>query len=414
MIASRSIFTARARPARGVAAVAACCLAGLSACDDGTSSSTDVVYTEVYVEPTSFRGEVPCSALPGGMRSFVATLIDVSAKGADADPALRTTLASSLPAPCTTRVGFATVTAGRSYVGEIDGFDRDVCQPNDKPPGCIVPLGSTAGGPATGARVMIEEATGAIVAPRWTTSCGDPTIAPSTHPTSFDAPTESLYLTAVPLRSCRPMALGTGSGSIVATNLRLDGAAILGGLTCGAEPAQVDRLEVTTTLVGDPAGGGSTPAPLACGQPLVIEDLLPARSYLVNVLAYESGATVARWGTTCSATTSGGLTVPMACEPLRQDGALIVPSAPLLTAAGAGCTPNGDAPVIARLEGTLVGVAARTEGACAADLRFSGLPAGSYSAVVAAFKADGTQAFQTLCRGEIVPGRESTALCDPL
>lgn len=412
MIASRRGFTARSRSTSLLAVLAVSVLASLAACDDGTSSSTDILYTEIFVEPTSFQGEVPCSALPGGMRSFVATLIDVSEKGADTDPALRTTLPSSLPAPCTTRVGFASVTARRSYVGEIDAYDRDVCLPNDRPAGCIVPLGSSAGGPATGARVMIEEATGAIVAPRWTTSCGDPTIPPSLNPTSFDAPTESLYLTAVPLRACRPMVIGTSSGAAVSTNLRIDGAALLGPLVCGAEPGNVGRLELSTTRAGDASAAVPSPE-LACGGIATVSDLQPGRAYIVDVLAYEPDATAPRWGTTCSAIASAGLTVPAACDPLREDGALVVLSAPLLTAAGAGCTPNGAAPVVARLDGALVGVAQKTEGPCSADLRFGGLPPGKYSVAVTAFAADDNQIFQTLCEGTVVPGRESFATCAP-
>lgn len=382
-----------------------------SACDDTTTTTSDAVYTEVYIEPTSFRGQVPCSALPGGMKSFVGTLVDVTAKGADTDGALRVVLPSSPPAPCTTRVGFSSVSAGHYYVGEVDAFDRDVCVAGAPSAGCIVPLGTTPGGAPTGARVMVEQATGAIVAPRWSTRCGDPSVPGSLAPTSLQAPTEALYLTPVPLRGCEPMSLGGGSGTVVTTGLRVEAKALLGTLACGVDAESIERIELSLSVVG----AAASPAPLpqtTCGTDVEVEGLEPAKTYLVNALAYAPGATVPRWGATCSATTAGGLQVPTKCDPLREAGVLLVRSAPLLAAFGAGCTANGDATVLARLDGTLVGVARSTSGACAADLRFAELPAGSYTVVVTASKTDGTEAFRTTCRGEVVPGQESLAACD--
>lgn len=398
-------------PQRLTAAIALGLLASpmVGACNDGAAGASATLYTEIYVEPTSFRGEVPCSALPGGMKSFVGTLTDVSATGADKDPALRTGLSSSPPATCTTRVGFSSVTTNHFYVGEVDGYDRDACAPGDTSPSCIAPLG----GSASGSRIMVD-ASGAVVPPRWTTTCGDPTIAPSLAPSAFDAPTESLYRTAVPLRGCKPMTLGGGTTAVVTTGLQLAVGQLLGALTCGDAPGTVARVEASLGAAGGvtPGGTGGEAKSAGCGGDLTFVGLSPKTTYVATVFAYEDGAGVPRWGTRCSGTAAGGLVVPAACEPLREEGTLLVEAAPLLESFGAACNAGEAALVLARVEGSLVGAGRSTVGPCAADLRFGALPRGSYTVSVFGYRLDGTEAFRVLCHGDVLPGQETRASCD--
>jgi hypothetical protein len=389
---------------------AGCVFAGSAvACDDVTSSTTDTVYTEVYIDPSSFRGEVPCSDLPGGMKAFVGTLIDVSATDANTEPSLRVALPSSPPTGCSSRTGFSSVTAGHFYIGEIDGYDREICPAAAPTPGCISPLG----GATSGSRVMVDDA-GAVVAPRWTTACGNPAVVGTTRPTEIDAPTEALYLTPVPLRACVPMTLGGSSTDPTTSGVRIDSSALLGSLVCGAEPDQVDHLEVSVSVVesGGSAPLAAAPPPLFCGASAVVDHLEAGKTYLIDVLGYEANATTARWGARCSATASGGLTVPAACAPLRDEGSLVVPAAALISGQGVACNEGQDKVVVDRLEASLVGVGRTTSGVCTADLRFGGLASGSYSVATVGFSADGTEAFSTVCRGDVIPGLETIASCD--
>jgi hypothetical protein len=389
--------------------LAGCFLATAAlACDDSTSSTSDAIYTEVYIDPSAFRGNVPCSDLPGGMRSFVATLIDVTATGADTEPSLRVALASSPPTTCTARAGFSAVTPGHFYVGELDGYDREVCPASAPTPGCIAPLG----GATSGSRVMVDD-TGAVVAPRWTTSCGDPSIVGTTRPVELDAPTEALYLTAVPLRSCVPLSVSGSPTNPTASGIRVDSSAVLGALACGADPGQVDRLEVEVSVV-ESTGSipvAVSPPQLVCGASVTVDNLDAGKTYFLDVSGYEANATTARWGARCSATVSGGLIVPAACATLREDGSLVVASTDLVGGQGASCSVGTDE-VVDRLEASLVGLGRTTSGACTADLRFGGLVAGSYTVAAVGLLADGTEAFSTVCRGDVMPGQQTIATCD--
>lgn len=378
-------------------------------CDDSTTSTSDAVYTELYVDPASFRGAVSCSELSGGMQAFVVTLIDVTTTGADIDPSLRVALPSSPPTACTARTGFSSVVPGHFYVGEIDAYDRAICPASGATAGCISPLG----GPISGSRVMVDDA-GTVVAPRWTTTCGDPTIVGSTKPTELDAPTESLYLTAVPLRACVAMSLDGSSAGPVSSGARIDSSALLGELSCGLSAGQVDRLDVSVSVL---EGGVESPLAtldpqLFCGASVNIGDLDPGKTYLFDVAGFEADATTARWGARCSATVAGGLIVPATCATLREDGSLRLLARDLIAAQGATCTTGQDQQAIARLEASLVGVDRTTSGACNADLRFGELAAGSYTLAAVGYTADGSAAFSTICRGDVMPGQETIVSCD--
>jgi hypothetical protein len=135
-----------------------------SACTESETTTTDIfAVTSVSVNPEQFLGAVAC--VDGGMRRYVATLVDVSplpnnTGGEHAGLALP----SSEPTPCIAELRFERVVIGREYVADVQGYDREDIVPlgcfPDQTPGCA------------GSAVMVDRATGAYVAPRWKTSCG--------------------------------------------------------------------------------------------------------------------------------------------------------------------------------------------------------------------------------------------------
>src|SRR4051794_4327834 len=76
--------------------------------------------SSVSVDPVDFLGLVPCPAAPGGMRSSVATLTDVT------DQAPPFTLASSPPVRCTTFASFRFLALNHTYKADVDGYTYGV------------------------------------------------------------------------------------------------------------------------------------------------------------------------------------------------------------------------------------------------------------------------------------------------
>ncbi len=132
-----------------------------------TATVTTTNPTLLVVDPAAFRGDLACGetdAAAPTLRRWVATLYDVSIP-ADAGFPTPFPLASSAPATCTESVSFAYVLPGHCYFARIDAYDTDT----------IAPQGVADAGP-TGSPVMVDTTTGAVVAPRWTTTCGEPPV----------------------------------------------------------------------------------------------------------------------------------------------------------------------------------------------------------------------------------------------
>jgi hypothetical protein len=139
-------------------------------------------------DPAVFVGGVRCGP---ELRKYVVTLTDVTG-GA------MSIVGSSPPTDCTTLTSFGrpTLMPLHFYIAAIDGYDRDDIAP--------------AMGDA-GARQMIDPATMAPVAPRWTTTCGE-YIAPVADGATSDAapnpiryPTLTLEAVEVFLHGCLPL-----------------------------------------------------------------------------------------------------------------------------------------------------------------------------------------------------------------
>ncbi|HVY45058.1 MAG TPA: hypothetical protein VHB21_04225, partial [Minicystis sp.] len=113
-----------------------------------------IVPTGIQVDPAAFLGGVPCTPAAGGMRSYVATLIDV----ADVDNPF--TLPSSPPTPCSEAADFRYVVNAHPYVAIIDGYTASASS--------LEPLG----GKESGSRHMVTASDQVVVTPRWAGQCG--------------------------------------------------------------------------------------------------------------------------------------------------------------------------------------------------------------------------------------------------
>ena len=243
--------------------------------------------TLVAVEPESFLGDVPCLSGPGAMRRYVATLEDVTPDLGGAGAGFGSfVLPSSPPVSCTVPVAFGFVVPEHRYVADIQGYDR----------ADLVPL-------AAGSPVMLSTASGELVEPRWTTSCGRQDQGTDTAVIAFRRVT-------IFVRACDPLTDHLEGGSPTGITVSLDAA--LGELGCGPEPGAVDRFQVTLD------GSEAAPAEASCGEAVSFDEVTAGTTYTFTVLAFEAGAEAATWETTCYRTAELGATVSAYCDPLVE------------------------------------------------------------------------------------------------
>ncbi len=144
-------------------------LAALACSSSSTNTTTITRPRLIAVSPDDFLGNLGCGEDKGQVQSYVATLFDVTplASGAVPDPGYQ--LASSPPTSCLLPATFSFVVAGRSYLAQVDGYDRPSA-------------GQTSNGgksreavvepAAPGARLQQDSVSGQRVSPRWVATCG--------------------------------------------------------------------------------------------------------------------------------------------------------------------------------------------------------------------------------------------------
>ncbi len=417
----RAVFAAAAVVA-AVPAVASL----VEGCSDPATALTTVLYTDIYVDPASFQGSVVCSQLPGALRSYVVTLYDLTQSGPDASStAGGFPLASTPPTDCALQAAVGAVVPGDFYVGQVDGYDLPACSPQLEVDGaprenCIVPLGAPPLGPytlaalATGARTMVDT-TGAIVAPRWTSSCGDPRnyfldagLTPPPVDASPDAPfaydggppTLAYSQAEVYLAGCSTFGgpAATTSSVVVRTQPLLNGAA------CGQGAGQIDHFTVA------PIGGAASQAKVvSCGADATFAGVTPQAALGYQVLGFSAGVVTAGWGTSCSAIAPAGVTIPASCDPLTTTGALRV--------AGTAACAKG----VASFQVDVLGAPASGETVgCPGDALIRNLAPGPYTVRVLGFAATGAPdagdggpavAERALCQATVLPGQIADATC---
>jgi len=306
------------------------------ACDVFSSESEgateSVVPTALTIDPKNFLGDVPCSALPGAMRSYVATLVDLS----DATVTPR----SSPPTACSQPVSFRDLTVGHAYELRIDGYEE---------PPCLVELSADAGsggskpiagladcpepafitpteGPSseTGEMTRIEHQGETLISqtkatPRWTTTCdrargadGDAGAGGGADAGVGLSPVQDR---TVYFGGCDPL----NDMGMSPTAIEVDPRATLGLLACAAGGASgtIQRFDVV------PQNGALSPVTgLPCDQAtdkvtaLYNTGLQPGVSYSFQVLAYETQSGPATQKATCNAVAKAGLTTAASCLPL--------------------------------------------------------------------------------------------------
>ena len=287
-------------------------------CYDRASEPEEIIHpTLVGVAPRDFLGNVPCVDSPGAMRRYIATLYDVSV----APPLQGFALPSSGLVPCLKDIGFSFVALDHDYVAVVQGYDRDDLSQQ-----------------VTGSPNAVDE-DGQVVAPRWTTQCGQ-LVTPtsdtgaggasgsdedtddsddlegeggedgSTAAPGFDiAGVTATANFTVYATYCLPF-VDHGPVSDTSVSIGLDGA--LRDLDCGSDDGEVS--EFTAEL----AGASTPPLRAECAATVEFGGLEPGQDYQFNVLAFETDSDEPGWQTTCRATALGGTLTPATCDPLVE------------------------------------------------------------------------------------------------
>lgn len=350
--------------------------------------------TMIEIAPESFLGDVPCTQSPGGLTRYVATLTDVTVRNENAggaggatveglDGEGDVTLASSAPVPCRAGVGFGFVVPGHQYTAVIEGYDTDAIVP--RAPGSPLMVATPA------QSTPHDIATAPPVAPRWRATCPEIT---------------AVSVTVVQAAGCTTLELEPDAEESD-TELVFSKEALLGGLECGDEPGQVERLSISLD-VGEPE-----PRRLELGcdaDTAAVFSGLPARvSASAFVSAFSAGSTQAFAGARCEALTLGGASVTASCAKLSQVGTLRVSLADALAEAGLICSASSVTDVRVAVPGE---AAPRSFPPPDCLQPFDhGFGAGSAAVTVTAFQL--TQELASLtCYAEVVPGSLVTAICE--
>jgi hypothetical protein len=332
--------------------------------------------TLVQVSPGEFLGTVPCRpGATGAMQAYVATIFDV---GLDTDPTPPFALPSSGPVSCKNPVSFSRVLEPRRYQARVDGYDR----------ADLLPLGSDDPRVTLGVPILVDPITGDRVPPRWTTTCGE------------SKPVTARLANVRTISNCDPL---VDSGTPAPTTVEVTIESALGELECGSEPGQIERFEVG--LIGGPRRSAS------CGETLTFGDVPAVGAVPFTLLAYEPGATDARWGSTCEARPAAGITVQATCSPLDDEGALDVAPEDALAALGLDCSALGELRVELLDGGEPVSAPLYVEpSGCGLPVRLTGVTSGPAEAR-ATLVAAGVVLGSARCTGVVVPGNAITSAC---
>jgi hypothetical protein len=354
-------------------------------CSSGTSSATTHSNPSILeVSPEEFSDDVPC-APGGGLRQYVATLWDVTPKhdlpgtggaensGGASGVVVPFALPSSLPTRCEQGVGFGWVISGHSYYATVEGYDRDDLD-------VLAP----------GIPIVVDRATREPVKPRWVTSCG-----------SQNEPVRAESQATRRLTDCENW---RGDTPQTPTRVQVDISDALGQTACGAEAGFLDSFSVRRdgVIVGS----------AACGEQVVLEDLVPQEFVSLDVLGYEAGATAPRFGTSCTATALSGVTLQATCEPLSETGTLAIDVDAALDAMGTRCDSDL-ASLVLDLGGGVTKQLTLGPNDCRGTAHFFDLVPGDYTVTITAQLKQG-EPLGAECSASVEPGLASEALCEKL
>lgn len=398
------------------------------ACETTTDSSLlttgSAATTSIYVHPSFFMGDLPCTSEEGGMQSYVAALYDVSGQQPVALPA-------SPPTSCKTGVTFRQVVVGRSYRIKIDGYDLAT--------GALVPLG----GATSGSRTMVLKSApeAGAVTPRWTTYCDDVVAAQDTRVNATTcehlalSPTQTglrvdarvAMKSASPALTCKQPRFGIGNDELA--DAGVNDADVPDANVSDAEFGVVDIGSITvpsgTIAEFKPEGGDivmlqvrpddpSLPpqSNLSCSEyaqaPTFTQGITPGKTYTFRIEAFAEVGGPVVWGSSCFATAKEGLVVDAVCDPFRTDGAMEILIVDQL--GDATCHPDK----IATYDVDYAGPpkASVTGVPCGKSVRLSPLAAGPQVAnVVGRDKSGNITVPKVKCTADIEPGVVTIAKC---
>jgi hypothetical protein len=292
----------------------------LLACNQ-TAAPTTVylpIVSSLIVSPDDFLGDEPCSDEAGAVRTYQATLVDVTEGEEDAEA-----LPSSEITSCQAALLFESVVVDRRYIARIDAYDRSDLSTREK-----------------GAHGAVDE-NGDSVAPTWTTTClGDYNNLAIAG--EANGPADGVWVykdTRLFVRGCGPLERQGAAGP---TGVVFEFAKTFPGLTCGTDASSFSvRVSAggdglggapgsdasSAGAAGESAGGaggvpGSDVSSSPCDTAIRILDLNPNQSYHFEVEAFASAASEASgepaWQTSCSAVTASGVERTPSCEPFQS------------------------------------------------------------------------------------------------
>lgn len=339
----------------------------LGACAaDASTTSLGTVATEIAVRPSDFLLGAACSATPGAIQSYVVTLMAYD----DPSDSVAFRLPSSLPTPCS--LAFAMrdfVVAGKLYAAEIDGYDV--------PSSALTPFG----GFSSGSRQMLDTK-GAVVPPRWTSSCGG----------GSATATAAVANLSTPVTGCAPLVDGRPSP----TETRIHPDALLDAEACVLSHTLMLRL-LSGTL--------ALPTEFECDAG---ELAIPGEAGdTYRFYAHATRPDGSELGTECSGVVVAGQSGMPACDVPSPHGFVALnPSS--VVHGGVPTCPTG-AVYEVQVSGVIVG-AKRTP--CELPSQLGPLSPGLTDIVITAYDASGKLLPGSAnCKADVEPGRLVTAFC---
>jgi hypothetical protein len=233
-----------------------------------------------------------------------------------------------------------------------------------------------------------------LLKPRWSAEC-EPTVAVDS--------------TIVRAEHCTPFAPADPEGP---AGVRVRLAALLGGLSCGTKPGEVDHFTVSLTSAKDSA----EPQTVACDSAAeaLFSGLTPQQQLSAYVAAFSADGTSVLAGATCEALTLPDASVDATCSQLSKLGTLRVDLKSALGQLALGCS-TADVSVVTVKVPDETKPQSFPPPDCLQPFEH-GFPAGTAVVQVTALRQEQGQLVERgslVCHADVAPGRLVVAQCEP-
>ena len=343
---------------------------------DTTNSEDASGTSRLKLLPTSFLGDTPCSAAPGAMRSYVATL-----HMADAEDVA---LVTSPPVPCGVGVLF------ESYLYDPDGDGQSGIETINTERQYTI---SVQGFEAFAADLDLSAKPAPVG--RWSAACG-----------SKDAPILPRDDGATLVEDCT-LLVDAKAGSTV-TAVTIDPRAALGTLACAGEGAPGQQTVAAFDIQSNDGLGDTLGLPCSSAvEPIVISGskLKDGATVSFYVAAHAAKDGPVAWGAMCSAVVEAGLTVTAACTPLTSEGGVLIDLASVLAPFDIVCGGDFSSCDVVVTSGEQTTKASGIT--CGAPSAISPVAQGPYELTLTVPGKDGKPVFSAKCEGSVDPGRST-------